>query len=349
MNFNSPPEIYEPPAKRRYWVVKADSGKYYEAFVSNSLIAIGHLDEFFGGSSFSSPFVRSPSLLRMLMTKSLADGRSYFNSNNYGQVNSFVNEMAVGDWVLTKGQRHVRVGVITSPSRIDDQIVRYKADKEDLFEREAGLSFKLRRDVLWGPEILLSNLPADIYYSLRAPMTVYTVDQYVESICFTLYPCFKVGETLHLSININKKEEISNYYLSKVFEYLNELDFLSQVDIHGDDLESAHHSFVEKGLFALSTQASFHSPGEIWVKLVLAGKKSKMLQAVTIYSMLFGNAHMGVDGILDLESRQELWSVLIERINMNHVEKASNELQLKMPEYDTKGIESVSVARQGND
>lgn len=349
MNFNSPSEIYEPPAKRRYWVVKADSGKYYEAFVGNSLIAIGHLDEFVGDSLAANPLVKSSTSLRMLMTKTSASGRNYFNSNNYGQVNSFVNEMAVGDWVLTKDQEHVRVGVIISPPRVDNQMVRQKVDKGELFERELELNFKLRRDVIWGPEILVRNLPTDIYYSLRAPMTVYNVDQYFESICFTLYPCFKVGETLHLSIKIDKKEEISNYYLSKVFEYLNELDFLSQVDIDREDLEAAHHLFVEQGLFTLSTQASFHSPGEIWVKLVLAGKKSKMLQAVTIYSMLFGNAHLGVDGVLDLESRQKLWGVLIERINMNIVEKASNELQLKMPEYDTEEIESVVVARQNND
>lgn len=349
MNFNTSFEIFEPPKKRKYWVVKADAGKYYEAFIGNSLIAIGHLDEFVGESFAANPFAKSSSLLRIMMTKTSINGRDYFNSNNYGQVNLFVNEMAVGDWVLTKNHKFVRIGVITSSPRIDNQIVRHKIDEGTPYERDVELEFKLRRDVSWGPEVLLKNLPADIYYSLRAPMTVYNADQYLESICFTLYPCFKIDETLHLSIKIDKKEEISNYYLSKVFEYLNELDFLSQVDIDEEDLEAAHQWFIEQSRFALSTQASFHSPGEIWVKLVLAGKKSKMLQAVAIYSMLFGNAHLGVDGILDLESRQKLWDVLIERINMNHVEKAANELQLKMPEYDTKNIESVVVARQDNE
>lgn len=38
-------QIYEVPENRRYWVVRADSGRFYDHFVNHGIIALAHLNQ----------------------------------------------------------------------------------------------------------------------------------------------------------------------------------------------------------------------------------------------------------------------------------------------------------------
>lgn len=338
-------EIFEPPSNRRYWVVKADAGKYYETFLDNSIIAIGHLNKFLINPSYSNPFISSSTELKRKMTIK-RDKKSFYNSNNFGQVNSFVNEMKIGDWVITKTSNTICIGQITSDPRLDDEVIKHTINKETPYERTLIMDFLLRRDVCWGPKVKMNHLPTDIYISLRSPMTLYNIDRHMESICYTLYPFFKIDDSLYFSIRINQDDDIPNYYLTKVLEYLNELDFLSHIDLENEDLTEIYQSYIDEGLFSLSTQASFHSPGDIWAKVLFpkGEPKTNMAKAIIIYSMLFGNSHLGIDGILDLESRQKLWGVLVERIDMDAMKNTVEQLDLTMPKYNTEKIEKIEKA-----
>jgi len=336
-------KIYEPPSDRRYWVVKADAGKFYEIFTDNSLIAIGHLNEFVSERHYSSPFVFSSDNIRRAMTR-LRGNKEYYNSNNYGQVNSFVNEMKRGDWVLTKGNGVIRVGRIESDAMLDNDVSTAIVNEGTRYEKIVEMDFMLKRDVCWGPIVNIDHLPIDIFLSLKSPMTLYNIDRYMESICYCIYPYFKINNSLHFSIRINQKDELRNFYITKIFEYLNELEFLSKIDqdsMSDCDLADLYHELAISEGFNLSTQASFHSPGDIWAKLGFSGTSvtSKMMYAVLVYAMLFGNTHLGVDGVLDLESRKKMWEVLIKRIDMDVTKEAVAKLELGMPNYDTKEIE----------
>lgn len=330
-------EIYEPPKGRRYWVVKADAGRYYSTFIENSVISIGHLNDFVNEPTALNPFNSTSRELKDRMTVK-RKGKDYFNPNNYGQVNSFVNEMNVGDWVITKTSEFICIGQIRSQARLETSVIKHIINKGEPYERQISMDFMLRRDVCWGPTVKMSHLPTDIFISLRSPMTLYNIDKHMESIYYTLYPFYKIDNSLRFSIRINKESEIHNLYLVKLFEYLNELEFLSHADIQEGDLEEIYIKFVESGLFNLSTQASFHSPGDVWAKVFLENKQ--MFKAVLIYSMLFGNSVLGFDGVFDLESRQNIIGALIERVDMNAIQETVKELNLSMPNYDTEEIET---------
>jgi len=340
-------KIYEPPEERRYWVVKADAGKYFEIFTSHSLIAIGHLNEFVSDSSCANPFISNSKQIRRMMTIMQGD-KEYYNSNNYGQVNSFVNEMKVGDWVLTKGDGVVRVGRIESKPRLDTESQQMLIKQGTRHEKTLVMDFMLKRTVRWGPTIKTAHLPLDIFISLKSPMTLYNSDRYMESICYCLYPFFKIDNFLYLSIRISQKDELRNFYITKIFEYLNELEFLSKLDgvvFNKDELGKMYHDFAIAENFSLSTQASFHSPGDIWAKLGFNGSSvtPKMIKAVCIYAMLFGNSHLGMDGIIDVESRQKLWDILAKRIDIEVTQGAAKKLKLEIPKYDTENIEGMDV------
>ena len=298
-------EIFEPPSDRRYWVVKADAGRLYEIFIENSLISIGHLNQFLDITTEVFPYVIATHDIKKLMTE-VKNDKFYCNSNNFGQVNSFINDMKVGDWVITKGEGVVSIGRVESEPRIDNKSESIVINKNSIYEKIVEMDYKLKRDICWGAEIKIEYLPTDIFLSLKTPMTLYNVDRYLESICHTLYPYFKIENNLHFTIRINQEKEISNFYIAKIFDYLNELEFLSKTDFTEDetDLESFYEAFAINGCFNLSTQASFHSPGDIWANLKFEKLKvsQQMMKAVLIYSMLFGHSYLGFDGILDLVS-----------------------------------------------
>ena len=170
----------------------------------------------------------------------------------------------------------------------------------------------------------------------------------MESICYTLYPFFKIGNDLHFTIRINQQKGISNFYITKIFDYLNELEFLSKTELNLNDnneLETLYREFALSGCFNLSTQASFHSPGDIWARLGFDKTQvtSQMMKAIIIYAMLFGNSHLGMDGIIDVKSRQLIWEAIVKRVDMSVTEEASKKLELSMPKYNTKEIETVIV------
>jgi hypothetical protein len=254
--------------------------------------------------------------------------------------------MNIGDWVITKTSKTICIGLIISPARLDDEIVTHTLNKGLATEREQRLDFMLKRSVSWGPVVSMSHLPTDLYISLRSPMTLYNVDRHMESLHHTLYPFFKINDSLHFSVRINQDSDISNYYLSKVFDYLNELEFLAQVDLDNNDLNGLYENFLNSGGFNLSTKADFHSAGDIWAKVKLSSGEaidgitnSRMTKAILIYSMLFGNQTAGIDGVLDIDTRHKIRDILIERIDMNTIGRTVEKLELTMPKYNTQDIE----------
>ena len=65
-----------------------------------------------------------------------------------------------------------------------------------------------------------------------------------------------------------------------------------------------------------------------------------MAYALIGYAMLFGNEHAGMDGIIDLETRQRLWSIVADRIEQKDMSHVVANLELNKPKYDTTILES---------
>src|SRR6185369_17641772 len=57
------------------------------------------------------------------------------------------------------------------------------------------------------------------------------------------------------------------------------------------------------------------------------------------YSMMFGNKKIGVDGIVDLKTRQKLRDLVIGRMNKHHADKAVKKLEIDSPDADTAPLE----------
>ncbi|WP_434339258.1 hypothetical protein [Motilimonas cestriensis] len=341
--------IYEVPSERRYWVVRAEGGLYYDHFTRNGLMALGHLKSLGIELKDTEKFIPDGGWLKdAIAKKSQVKGSSRRQESvGFNQVKNFIYDIKDGDWVITVGYNSLRVGIVQGDAYIknDSVVVYYDIEKDRKVEMDASL----RRKVNWGPVISRSAMPFGLLSSLRANQTVFNMDKHWEAIYHSLYPAFSKDNDLYLSLKIRQENEISNYSVVQILSFLNEIEVIAkELDdcLSEKEFEEIFRQYVSDGLLTLTTKAQFNSPGDIWNKLDFSGfKKSKMAYVLVAYSMLFGNEHAGMDGVIDLESRQKLWDIVAKRIDQKDMKHVVTNLELSKPKHDTSVLESKDKKR----
>lgn len=263
-------------------------------------------------------------------------------SVSFNQIKNFIYNIQDGDWVITVGYNSLRVGMVNGDAYIKNEKVVVYYDPEN--DRKVEMESNLRRNVNWGPIISRSSIPFGLLSSLRANQTVFNVDKHWEALYHTLYPAFSKENDLYLSLKIRQEKEINNYSVVQILSFLNEIEVVAKEledNLTADNFEEVFSQYVVDGLLTLTTKAQFNSPGDIWNKLDFSGlKKSKMAYVLIGYAMLFGNAHVGMDGVVDLQTRQRLWAIVADRIEQKDMSHVVASLELSKPKYDTTVLES---------
>jgi hypothetical protein len=335
--------IYEVPSDRRYWVVRAESGLYYDHFTKNGLMALGHLNGLGIKPQDCDQFIPEEEELKTLVAKKfeLKNSSRRQESVSFNQLKNFIYDIRDGDWVITVGYKSLRVGIVQGNAYINNEkvVVYYDMEKNKKVEMESNL----RRAVKWGPIIQRSAVPFGLLSSLRANQTVFNVDKHWEAIYHSLYPAFSKGDDLYLSLKIRQEKEINNYSVVQILSFLNEIEVIAKElneRLEDSEFDDLFNEYISEGLLTLTTKAQFNSPGDIWNKIDFSGvKKSKMTYVLLGYAMLFGNEHAGMDGLIDLESRQKLWDIVVQRMEQKNMEKVVSNLELSKPQYDTRNLE----------
>ncbi|EAT6551275.1 hypothetical protein E5460_10095, partial [Salmonella enterica] len=142
--------IQDIPKNSKFWVVRSgDGGMFYDHFVHNSIAAIGHIDAMeFSNQTLSNKeevikLVHNYKNTLLEKKETLASA-----SNKAGQVLRFINEMSVGDIIITLDAKRIIVGKITSNPYKDIESVTLL--NVDGITDEKLLKFSLRRNVEWG-------------------------------------------------------------------------------------------------------------------------------------------------------------------------------------------------------
>lgn len=334
---------YQIPSNRRYWVVRAEGGAYYQNFVQNSIVAIGHFDELEIQVGDTKNFLPDYEELRTTtITKAkLKELNRRQAASQFSQIKHFIFDIGVGDWVITVSSASIRVGLVTSTPYIENTP---NITYHDTYQNNSTtMNFKLRRNVDWGPSISRANIPYGLQATLKANQTVFNVDKHVEAIAHTLYPSFILNRALHLSIRIRTKDEIKNQSMVSLLNFLNEIEIFAKESEHltVENFNDALLHYLRQHLLTLTTKAQYHSPGDIWAKIKNIKEPKNIATALMLYGMIFGNSTAGMDGIMDLQTRQKIWDLVIHRINSTNIIDASKDLKLEPPKYDTQKLESL--------
>lgn len=333
--------IYEVPKNRRYWVVRADGGSFYDHFIRHEIVAIGHLTDYDIGNCAS--FIPEENELKSILAKKekLSSSDKRRESVLYNQVRTFIYDLSIHDWVITVGHKALRFGIIKS-----EPYILNKAETviQDLYgSSRKVMNYNLRRDVEWGPAIARDSIPYGLARSLRANQSIFNLDKHWQAIYHSLYPAFSYEDHLYLSLKIRSDNEINNFNVVQLLSFLNEIELIANEidsDLSIGNFQNLFDEYSRNNRFTLTTKAQFYSPGDIWNKINFKGKNGKMAYALIAYSMLFGNQHAGMDGIFDLETRQKLWDIIVERLKTKDLDGIASDLKLGKPNYVTAVLES---------
>lgn len=341
-------KIYEVPDSRRYWVVRADGGLYYDHFTRHGVIALGHFNKLEIQIKDTGSFTPDEGWIKDSVASKarLLESTKRQESVSLNQLKNFIYDIKNGDWVITVGYNALRFGIVEGSPYIDNKPLEIIYDPEN--NRKVEMDYILRRRVSWGPVISRSSIPFGLLSSLRANQTLFNVDKHWEAIHHSLYPAFSKNDELYLSLKIRSENEISNYSVVQILSFLNEIELISK-ELEGqlnlENFESLFDIYASQGLFSLTTKAQFNSPGDIWNKINFTGIKSGMVYALIAYAMIFGNDQMGMDGIIDLQTRQKLWDIVVKRLEEKHMHSTVNSLELSKPNYNTSILESMDMGQ----
>jgi hypothetical protein len=344
-------EVFERPENQRYWVVRAQGGEYVGHFRQAGTVAIGHLDELAIPDTNNQPFFPTMApLLSQIEDLERSKGENDWKAKaqlRFRQVTTFIDEMSVGDLVVTIDSDYLMVGRIVGHPRIDNASVRVIRNEES--EKFTEMTFSLRRPVRWGPTIRRSHLPTAMKRSISARLTVFNIDSYWATLYHMLYPIFTSEGKIYFSTRINQTDAISNYSVAQLFLILTDLEVsIRSVEFTDNpdeiDFENLFDKFVREDGFRMATTAEFMSPGSVWSYL---GVDDKTGRKAVLASLLFG-AFFGVkigsievDGIIHKELRERIVHEFIKRLDHHDADSVKEKLELSLPEFNTKPLENA--------
>lgn len=278
-------------AEQNVWFIRAEKGRFAKHFRAGGVIAIEHLEKAYNGDIPSVLPTEEHLKAQLLVNekysefREVTDGKEFRKLNRSGfnvlnQIKRFSNEIKCGDLIVTRNESDdgYSFGVCSeSIPYIDNAPIRVPYQKEDGslgFER-AVLTYKLRKKVIWGPSISRSELPGAVRKATSGQQTVTSLNAHKEKIFHLIYPFFTDGESLFFSNKIRTSKRVNALAVGKLFQNVALIQALTTILVDGGSVSLAElsklleSSIGSKDDNAVTCQAEFMSPGDMWCKIPL--------------------------------------------------------------------------------
>ena len=219
-------EIYHFNSSAKYWLVRAEGGKYYDDFKLYGFISIPHnhvpldiLQETF--SHYTEEEIISFYKQILAADEKGQDLSIRQITYNAIQIYSFAKEMSVGDYVVVPSSKsnHLLIGQITSDIYEKD-IPDGQVTLNHGYEQSRVMK---GRDVEWINEVPRSKVnPKFLYNALRVNHSIFNItdlSKYIDGLISPLY--FKNGK-LHLWLRVNTKEPINSSMWKSLYSIIDE-------------------------------------------------------------------------------------------------------------------------------
>lgn len=204
------PEINE---NTRYWLVRANGGKYYEDFKNSSTISIHDnelsLDMF--KSDFLLTNVKTIEYYKQKIASIKWDDSRQKITLLAKKMFLFIEEMKNGDIVIVPSihSNYFLIGIITSDvyELSEEQIKENKIQKE-ISNIHISLNRK-RRKVIWFNEISRDFLNPKLFYMLNMHQTIIEIIEEAEYIDPLISRVYFKDSGLHFSLRVNARQNIN--------------------------------------------------------------------------------------------------------------------------------------------
>ncbi|MFB0713573.1 hypothetical protein ACEU59_20800 [Buttiauxella noackiae] len=350
--------IQDIPKDKKFWVVRSgDAGMFYEHFIHNAVVAIGHIDEV----DYNEEILKDPDEVLKLVynyKNNLLEKKETLASasNKAGQVLRFINEMSIGDIVITLDAKRIAVGVVTSDAFKDTKhITLINADSST---SDTLLKFSLRRSVDWGKTQFRNQLPLAINNSFRANQTVFSANEHWKELNHWLSVAFISDGDAYISSRIEQKEGIHNLDIAQYAIIINKIEAIAETLVRNQEhnfseeellevFEETYKKLRKSRTFTVTTQQVFLSPGDLWAKT--SGERTKSLIVICAFLLMFDIEPSFADqhDKVFIEAHRESISVMLEKVkddeSFTDVKKG---LALKVPAQKLSKKVSASNSSQ---
>ena len=207
-------EIYQFNNRAKYWLVRADGGKYYDDFKYNHFISIHHNQVTLADLQTTNLLLTAEKTIEhykqqitnVYHDEELSKHQITFTAK---RLYSFVEDMSIGDYVIVPSfkSNYFLIGQITSDVYEKD-IADEKLTLNHGYEKSTDIK---RRNVNWINEVPRSKVNSNFLYStLTVHHTIFNItdlSKYIDGLISPLY--FKDGK-LHLLLRVNTKDPITS-------------------------------------------------------------------------------------------------------------------------------------------
>lgn len=193
--------VIELPADRRYWLIRTQSGYYYDDFIAKGIVAVGYdkvsLEQIYNQASAANPLNALAGLIKLNYKE---EGRPKYIAK---QLMKFVSEIKKDDIVIipNKNSGSITFGVIT-----DDRPFSFVPEQE-LREKESP--YEKRRNATWLKTVPRHKLDPQLYKLLYSHHTITEADQYASYIDRTINDFFIKGDVGHLVLEVTTRKSLN--------------------------------------------------------------------------------------------------------------------------------------------
>ncbi|WP_336192885.1 hypothetical protein [Providencia stuartii] len=354
--------VQDVPRDKKFWVVRSGNGGiYYDHFIQNSIVAIGHLDEL----DYSDVILNNEKLTDELVVRykqSLLKKKEPIASasNRAGQVSRFIKDISLGDYVITMDSRRIAVGVITSNSYKNINKVTIRDNNDDSISSTI-LEFTLRRNVSWGKTQYRDELPLAINNSFRANQSVFSATDHWKELNHWMSVAFISDGEAYISSRIDQSEGISNLDIAQYSIIINKIEAIAESltqhptdDMTDEELiqlfKRTYRQLRADRSFTVTTQQVFLSPGDLWAKT--SGGRQKSLVFVCAFLMMFGTQitfSSEEDEIFISEHRDSILTMIEEVKDSEDFNEVKAGLQLRIPKQKIREENRQDIDNQNTD
>ena len=264
-------ELIELKSNTRYWLVRADGGKYYEHFKHHSFISVHHNEITLEKLQSSTLLLTKEKNIEYYKMQILAEHKDdnwtkhkiAFAAN---RLYSFIEEMTIGDYVIVPSYKsnYFLIGQITGEV------------KEVHLPEESSLNYEFdtttdskRRKVKWINEVPRRKInPKFLYSTLTMHQSIIEVTQYSKYIDGLISPLYLKEGKLNLKLNVNTEKPITSQMWKSLYSVIGlirnekldeEITVTTNVESPGDinlttivKFVSDHKDFLNYGILSLA-------------------------------------------------------------------------------------------------
>ncbi|HIF9333545.1 TPA: hypothetical protein ACX6RM_001796 [Photobacterium damselae] len=351
-------EVFDIPEDRKYWVVRAgENAAFFNHFRSNSVIAIGHADDIdFNGmegmlNNEQKTYIQEQHYSLLI---SRHESSSQIGNKN-SQVKRFLQSINIDDVIITVTSKSIIAGRVTSDAYVSETPIGYQASAEDYSE----CYFRLRRNVTWSRRYPRDKLPFELETVLRNHSAVFQIseEKKVDILNHWLAPIYIKDDSICMSTRIEKEESISNRTITRYSSLLDELELVAEyLSTVGEEASiEGYETYKNNNLnsyeYQLTTQQSFMSPGDNFIKL-RANQRIKLKYYAMAFALLFSCSAVFAEEGHDLSEAQNLQPILssiIAQVSDNHnFPDIASRLDLRLPLQNANVMRSSREPLRGS-